>query len=516
MSYEKALVAVRSAAPAAFALALILVITGGCNGANDSFVFASPWVPASIDTTIEGYTFTRLGIAETLVGVDYDNKLVPMLAKSWSVSDDGLKWTFVLRDDVKFHDGTPLTADAAKASLQMTFKNATSYKTLPIKDITSKDRYTLEITTTKPFASLAGYLAGDSSAIVAQSSISGKGEFVKPVGTGPFKFDSWVPKEKVVALRFDDYWGNKSKLAKVTYLGVPDSKTRESMLRAGEADIAWLLSTAQVTEMKDDHDFKVYTQTRIGRVNQLWLNTNKTPLDDPRVRNAISIAIDRDLISKSLMDGLVPPAAGPFSPELYWADKDIKSINYDLDKAKSLLDEAGWTDSDKDGVREKGGKKLELALFTYNTRADLPPMAEAIKDMLGKAGIKVSITILDTTGISAQAKEGKVDMYLGSRSIFWNNDPDSWAADFLPGSSYQQYINYSPEDLVSLIEKGRTTMDNGERKKIYDQIQEKIMKDVPVAYITYFTNTAVVRSDVFGYIEHPTEFSYHLENVYKA
>jgi len=501
-------------------LALFLggLMVGGCTAEspeNAVFIFASPWVPTSIDTTVEGYTFTRLGVAETLVGVDYDNNLVPMLAKSWSVSDDGLTWTFQLRDDVKFHDGTPLTAEGAKTSLERTFRKATEYKTLPIDDISAIDEYTLEITTTKPFAPLIGYLAGDRSAIIAPGSLDDNDEVIEPIGTGPFMFDSWVPKESVTALKFDDYWGTKPNLEKVIYMGVPEEKTRESMLRAGDADLAWLLSPDRVQEMENDPDYKVYTQTRIGRVNQLMLNTKKTPLDDVRVRTAICMAIDRDIICKSLMEGVVPPAAGPFSLELSWADQDLKPISYDIDKAKSLLDEAGWSDVDQDGVREKDGKDLELALFTYTTRPELPPIAEAIKDQLGNAGIKVSITQLDTTGIAAQAKEGKVDTYLCSRSVFWYNDPDSWAADFLPGSSYQPYINYSPQDLVDLIQKGRETMDNEERKKIYDQLQEMILEDSPVAYITYYTNVAVTRSNVNGYREHPTEFSYHLENVQK-
>lgn len=503
---------------------LIALILGGlfiCGLAAEAsdfsvFTFAMPWSPASVDTTVEGYTFTRLGITETLVGVDYDAKLVPMLAKSWEVSGNGLTWTFKLRENVKFHDGTPLTAETAKKSLERTFRKAEVYNALPIKSISTADEYTLVIDTTKPFAPLLGYLAGASSAIIAPASLDEKDEVVEPIGTGPFKFESWAPKESVTAVRFDDYWGTVAKLQKVIYLAIPELKTRESMLKSGEADLAWILTPAVAEELKKDPAYKVYTQTRIGRVNQLMLNTDKPPLDDVRVRTAISLAIDRDLICKALMNGLVQPAAGPFATDLYWADQNIEPISYDLDKAKSLLDESGWTDNDQDGVREKDGTKLELSLFTYSSRPDLPTIAEALKDQLGKAGITVSIIVLDLNAIKEKAKEGNVDLCLMSRQVFENYDPDSWVADFLPDSSYQIYTNYSPEELLNLIKEGREIMKDKERKQIYDQIQEMFLRDVPVAYITYYTNIAATGSDVNGYKEHPTETSHHLENVTKG
>jgi peptide/nickel transport system substrate-binding protein len=478
------------------------------------FKFASNLTPTSLDTAIEGWHYTRLGICETLIGIDYDCKSSPMLAKSWEVSDDGLTWTFQLRDDVKFHDGTALTAEMAKTSLERTFKKVVSFRTLPLKEITAPDEHTLVIAMTKPFAPLIGYLASDASAIIAPASLNENDEMVKPVGTGPFKFDSWVSKESITAVKFDDYWGAKPKIEKVICLSVPEGKTRETMLRAGEVDMAFALSHDVGQALKKDSAFTVYSPTRVGRTNQLMLNTKKSPLDDVNVRNALNYSIDRDLICKSLMAGLVQTAAGPFPAGYPWANQNIKPFDYNLEKAKSLLEEAGWSDSDKDGVREKAGKKLELGLFTYSKRPELPSIAEALKDQLGKAGIKVTVNILDESAINAQARDGKVDIFLISRSMSFN-DPDAWAADFLTGSTYQVYMNYDSADVVSLINKGRETMDNAERKKIYDEIQEMVLKDAPAVYITYYTNVTAVQSDVQGYREHPTEFCYHLENVYK-
>jgi peptide/nickel transport system substrate-binding protein len=496
------------------ALFLGSLLVGVCIGEDSVLNMASPWEPKSLDPVV--YSL-NIEIAEPLLDVDAEGKLSPKLAKSWDVSEDGLTWTFHLRDDVKFHDGTPFTADAAKASLERTFRKSAEYssvKTFPIESVKAADKYTLIITTSRPFAPLAGYLSKDATDILAASSLNDKDEVIKPVGTGPFKFDSWVPKESMTGTRFDDYWGTKAKMEKVIFRCVPEEKTRESMLRAGEADIIGTLSPALSLKLAKDPDFTIYTQKEMGRVRHILFNTNKQPLDDVRVRKAISMAVDRDLICKSLLEGVDEPAAAPFSPDLYWANKNLEMPSFDPEKAKALLEEAGWTDTDNDGIREKDGKKLEIALFTYTSRPELPSIAEALKDQLGKAGIKIKITILDNTAVMEQAKGGKVDMYLVSINALLNRDPDTWASYFTPASYYYDCMNYAPEDVVSQAQKGRETMDTEKRKEIYDKLQEKILEDAPVAYLTYYSGISATRSNVHGY-ELSLIGEHHLENVYK-
>lgn len=472
---------------------------GVCAGEDGTLKVATAWNIKTLDPTV--YEI-HAEIAETLLDLDSEGKLSPQLAESWDISDDGLTWTFHLRDGVLFHDGTAFTAEAAKASLERTFKKSAEYasvKTFPVDSVQSADEHTLVIKTSRPFAPLAGYLSRDASKILAASSFDSSDDVVKPVGTGPFKFDSWVPKESITAVKFDDYWGEKAKVQKVIYQYVPEEKTRESMLRAGEVDIIGTLSPATSQQLAKDSNFAIYTQKEMGRVRNLLLNTAKPPLDDIKVRQAISMAVDRDLISSSLLEGVDDPATVPFSSDLYWSNKDLKGPSYDPEKAKSLLEEAGWSDIDNDGIREKDGQKLKLSLFTYTSRPELPSMAEALKDQLGKVGIEADISILDNSAVIEQAKGGKVDMYLVSINILLNRDPDTWASYFTDQSYYYDILNYAPQEVTNLVKQGSETMDQGERKKIYDQLQKLILEEVPVVYLSYYTSISAASSNVKGY-----------------
>jgi peptide/nickel transport system substrate-binding protein len=502
---------------AIFELALFLVsLFVGISAADDETLkVASPWEPKSLDPIV--YQLS-VDVSEPLLSVDSEGKLSPMLAQSWDVSEDGRTWTFHLREGVSFHDGTPFNAEAAKLSLERTFRRSAEYssiKAFPVESVTAPDEYTLVITTSRPFAPLAGYLTKDATEILAASSFDSNDEVVEPIGTGPFKFDSWVPKESMTGVRFEDYWGSKAKVEKVVFSNVPEEKTRESMLRAGEVDIIGTISPALAKKLAEDSSFKVYEQEEMGRVRHLLLNVANPPLDDVLVRQAISMAIDRDLICDSLLEGMDQTASAPFSSNLYWSNDNLETPSYDPEEAIALLEEAGWSDSDNDGIMDKDGEDLKLSLFTYPSRPELPSIAEALKDQLGQVGIDIEITILDDSAVREQAKGGKVDIYLVSVNTLLNRDPDTWASYFTTESYYYDCMNYSPDDVADLIEKGRETMDQEARKEIYDQLQERILKDVPVVYLTYYTGISASSSDIQDY-ELSLIGRHHLENAYKA
>jgi peptide/nickel transport system substrate-binding protein len=316
-------------------------------------------------------------------------------------------------------------------------------------------------------------------------------------------------------VRFDDYWASQARVKTVVFLNAPEEKTRESMLRAGEVDIIGTISPALAKGLTKDPDFTVYKQEEMGRVRHLLLNVANPPLDDVLVRQAISVAIDRDLICDSLLEGMDQPASAPFSSNLYWSKDGLEAPSYDPEQAKAFLEEAGWSDSDNDGIRDKDGRNLKLSLFTYPSRPELPSMAEAVKDQLRQVGIDTEITILDDSAVREQAKGGKVDIYLVSVNTLYNRDPDTWASYFTTESYYHDCMNYAPDDVADLIEKGRETIDQEARKEIYDQLQERILKDVPVVYLTYYTGISASRSDIHDY-ELSLIGKHHLENAYKS
>lgn len=479
-------------------------------------IIGSPWAPKSADPYTGGYYLLRNCVVETLVSVDYEGKLAPGLAESWEVSDDGLTWTFHLREGVKFHDGTPFNADAMKSSLERTIEKAAVFKKVPIDSMETKDDYTLKITTKEPFAPLPAYLTKGESAPISSSSFDEKGKFLKPVGTGPFKFESWIPKEELVLVKNDEYWGTKPKLDKVVYKGIPEAPTRILMLEAGELNMARILPTDAVKRLESNKDIKVLTKP-IARVRMITFNTQREPFNDKKARQAINYAIDREALIKYVLDDIGTPAKGLFPPVFFWANNDIEGYPHDPEKARKLLEEAGWKDTDADGVLDRNGRPLRITLVTYTERASLPPTAEVIQSQLKEIGIDVDLRVLKSAGAGELRKKGEFDMYLVGRGLLFVPDPDdNMMQDYhssTPLGGYGGY-GYKNERMDELLEKGRVTFDIEERKKIYDELQEIIVDEAPVAYLNYYVNVIAVKSNVHGYQPHPTEYSFHLENVY--
>ena len=485
--------------------------------ALQELIIGSPWAPKAIDPYSGGsYILQRNCIVETLVSIDYEGKLAPGLAESWEVSDDGLTWTFHLREGVKFHDGTPFNADAMKSSLERAIEKAAVFKTVPLDSVETKDDYTLMITTKEPFAPLSAYLTKGESAAISSSSFDEKGEFLEPIGTGPFKFESWKPKEEIILVKNDEYWGTKPKLDKVVYKGIPEAITRVMMFKAGELDIAQILPPDAVKGLESNDDTEVFTKS-IGRIRLIGFNMEKEPFNDLKVRQAVNYAIDRDALVKYVLEGVGAPATCLFPPEFYWANTDLKGYTYEPEKARKLLEEAGWIDTDDDGVLDKNGKPLKITLLTYTERAALPPTAEIIQSQLDDAGIKTELRVLKVAAASEIKKAGEFDMFLVGRGLLFIPDPDSiMMEDYhsIHGVDGFLWYGYKNERVNELIEKGRVTMDTAERKKIYDEVQKLVLEDAPIVYLNYYVNIDAVDSSVHGYQMHPNEYSFHLENVY--
>jgi peptide/nickel transport system substrate-binding protein len=476
----------------------------------------SPWDPMTLDPHKSGYIPLRVGITETLVDVDYNIGLIPGLAKSWEVSDDKLTWTFNLREGVNFHDNTPFNAYAMKSSLDRAMKEA-ALKKVPIDSIYAKDDYTLIITTKEPFAPLPAYLAKGESAPISNSSFNDNGEVIKPVGTGPFKFDSWKVKEEIVVVKNDGYWNDtKSRLDKVIYKAVPNAITRTMMLKGGELDVAQIIPPDAIKQLKSP-DVQVSTKS-IARVRMIVFNTQKEPFKDMKVRQAVNYGINREDIVKYVLDGVGEPARGLFPPIAFWANKDIEGYPYNIEKAKQLLAEAGWKDTDGDGILERDGIKFNIVLVTYPERAELPPTAEVIQGQLKKLGIVVELKVLQTDAANELRNNGEFDMCLVGRGLLFVPDPDDnmmqdYHSDYTLEKGWGAY-GYKNERVDELLEKGRVTFDTGERKKIYDEIQEILVDEAPVAYLNYYVNVDAMKSNVHNYNMHPIEQSFHLETVY--
>ena len=466
------------------------------------------------DPHVNGAIAQRMGVTETLVDINDEALVSPGLATSWDVSGDQKTWTFHLRDGVKFHDGTPFTAKAMKKSLEDSLKKSKTFASVPIQEIKAVDDKTLEIILSQSFPSLPAYLAKGESAALSEASID-QGDIVTPYSTGPFKFSSYTPKEKYVAVKNPDYWGKVPSVNEVVYHIVPEAATRSMMLKGGDVEIAQILSP-DLTEGYKSGPYTVNTKP-ISRVRVLSYNCENGPYADTAVRQAMNYAINRQDLVDYVLEGVGEPATSLFPPTFYWGDKSIQPYVYNPEKAKSMLAGAGWKDSDNDGILDKDGKKFSVTLVTYPERAELPPMATIIQDELKKIGVDVEVKSVDIDTSESLKNSGDFDMYLGGRSLMNAPDPD-WImmADYDSSGTFNN--GYGPyhwksEKLDSLLEEARKLTDQAERKKLYDQAQQIINDEAPVSVLSYYVNQDVTSSNVKGYQMHPTEFAFHLEDV---
>lgn len=498
---------------------LLLAGCGGGPGASGSqeLIIGSPWTPSNLDPAVSGWLGLRLGMLDTLVAVDHDINLVPGLAESWEVSGDGLEWTFKLVEGVKFHDGTPCHAEAVKWSMERLQEEGSLFNDVPIASFEARGEYELVIRTTEPYAPMPAVLSKGEAAPIAKSSLDGDGGFKELIATGPFKFSSWVPDQEVVIVRNEEYWGKVPTLSKVTYKGIPEAATRIMMLENQELDIAQILPADAVDQLEANPGLDVVTMP-ILRTRKITLNLEREPFDDLRVRKAVNYAIDREAITKHVMAGIDITARGPFPPVTPWANDSITGYPYDLEKAKSLLADAGWVDVDNSGILKRDGRPFSVSLITYSTRAELPPMAEVIQDQLKKAGIEVKIQVLDTGATQALREEGNFDMYLLARNLGFAPDPSYYLmSDFHSSNTGGQgwgahgYRNSRVDDLIVQTQ---LAFDSQERKANFDKVQEIIVDEAPVMFLNHYVNVSATGSRVQGYKEHPTESSFFLQDVY--
>ncbi|MCK5289191.1 MAG: peptide-binding protein, partial [Candidatus Omnitrophica bacterium] len=339
-----------------------------------------------------------------LVKYDTDLTITGDLAESWVVSEDGLEITFNLRKGVKWHDGVEFTADDVKFGFETIINEntLTAYKEdyLQVKKVEVIDKYTFRVNYEKPFAPALS--TWGSLVVLPKHLLEGKDitkvDFARnPVGMGPFKFSKWVAGQEVVLTSNHNYFDGRPYLDRYIYRIIPDSATRFMELKAGGVDQMGL-SALQYRKQTTTSYFKEnFQKFKYPTFNYTYMGFNlKHPwFKDRMVRQAIGYAIDKKEIIKGVLFGLGNPATGPYVPNTWPYNPDVKKYNYNPEKAKSLLEEAGWKDTNGDGFLDKEGKLFEFTILTNMGNSYRIKTASIIQWRLKKIGIKVNIRILE-------------------------------------------------------------------------------------------------------------------------
>lgn len=417
-------------------------------------------------------------VYETLVRLQPDGSIAPLLAESWDISDDGLTYTFNLREGVTFHNGDPLTADDVVFSIDNVRENADHPFTTtfaPIADVAAVDDLTVEVTLEQVSANLLFFMTQGQGSILNENAI---GDIANSaVGTGPFEFGSWTVGESIVLNRAAGYWGDPAPLESVTFTYISDPNALSNAMLSEQIDILAGVSAPELLEaFEADDRFDVLTGLTYGEVT-LSLNGSRAPFDDIRVRQAVSHAIDRQAVVDLAYAGY-GEVIGTFSTPLDPYFKDLTGVyDYDPARATELLDEAGATDL-----------TLEMVLppVSYATRG-----GEVIASQLAEVGITANIT--------------NVEWGVWLEDVFANKDFDmSIVAHVEPldlaqyGNADYYWGNDSP-DVAPLLEQADAEPDEAARNELYGQVLDEITAQAADQWLFVLPALSVTKTGIAGY-----------------
>ena len=439
-------------------------------------------------------------VHETLVTWDKDMNMTGQLAEDWEVSEDGKTWTFYLREGVKFHDGADFNAEAVEKTIRRMLDPATGSPRRSmlamISDVKVVDNYTIQLITDEPFGPFLAQLATYNAAMLSPKAIDEYGNDYgqHPAGTGPYKLSEWQPSEQLVLERNEDYWGQEPSTEKLIFKVIPEDTTRVMALKTGEVDIISNVPPFQIEQLETDKNVEVIL-TEGFRTIYLGMNVQRPPFDDIRVRKAINYAIDRDSIIKNILLDTATKAIGPENPVIPGASADLPTYDYNPEKAKELLAEAGYADG------------LEIVFHAPFGRYLMDKqVAEAVQAQLAQVGINAKLQHLDWSIYSSMLHEGKESQLflLGKGSP--SGDPDlTMSLSFGTGGGMNDTF-FSDEKADELIAKQRVTVDLEERYQILHELQVRVQELAPWAPLYYENQIVAKRANVTGEFVWPNEF----------
>ncbi len=446
----------------------------------------------------------------------------PGLAQSWDIASDGLTYTFHLRKGVKFHDGTPFNAQALIATLDRVLKkddpnyigntgpvqNEVEFTYGSVGSYRAIDDATVEFKMKQPSAALLASVAMVWNGVVSPTAAAKYGKDFRnhPVGSGPFIFREWRPRDQVVLDANPDYWKGKPHVDHLVFKEYPDAQATLLALKRGEVQIMGDVATPVIAAIRSDPALVLLTQPGLA-VNGMAMSNDVPPFTDKRVRQALNYAVDKDAINKALYQGLATTMTSPL-PEAQWGfDKTLKGYPYDPAKAKELLAAAGV----------QPGFKVELLAYStprgYNPAG--PDLAVALQGYFAKVGIEADIRKLDIGAFLATVRSGKYQGMFLSGFSGDNGDPDNFLnALFHSGQMpVGDTSHYKNPEVEKLMDEAARTPEMAKRVALYKTVQQQIMEDAPWVFVNSVLQVRAIRKEVKGFQLNPTQMFFDMDQV---
>ena len=462
------------------AVTVIFTFMTGCgNGSSDEKGEGEEIILNMVDPGNTGYygldpanensgRTATLGITETLLKLDNEtNEVLPHLAESYEQKDD-TTWVLKIRDGVKFSNGEPLTGEAVKLAMDYIVENNTRQGTqLNIASIEA-DGQTVTLRTNTLVATMPNILTAVEIFYYDENALDFDNDGI--IGTGPFALKEWDLEGNKELVRNDDYWQGKPAAAGAHVIPIMDKSALTLALQAKEVDWGTDVTAADIVLFENNSEYNVVEYDK-GRLYFNYLNPNYTFTQDPAMREALQYAFDRQSYIDGIYDGRGRAVTAIFPDWSGYNDTSVQQEAYNPEKAKEILAEAGYTDTDGDGFLEKDGQKVVLNITTYDSNG-FSTLSQAIQGSLREIGLDSEIYIAEQ--IDVTLGEGQFNIAIFGHSTLTNGDCYNILSSIFTTEGYENYINYSNESIDNLVQEMASTSDASERERIAVEIQKEI------------------------------------------
>lgn len=460
--------------------------------------------PVGLDPHVTNATASRNLLEntyDTLVRFDDTLQIVPGLAESWEASEDGLHWTFHVRQGVKFHDGTPLTANDVAFSINRIMDPAVASPRADdfavVSSIDVPDEYTVVLNLSQPFSPLLAKLAATLNVIVSEATVEKNGDLQSVVnGTGPFKMVEYLPQTRMVFERNPDWWGVDADGNQLPYLdGIvanfyPDPTARTTAIQTGNVDWIEYVPAPDIAILNADANVEVVGGLS-ANFRSLYLNVDVPPFDNKLVRQALSYAIDEQAVVDLALFGTggVPATGTTIPASNFYGVKDSPYVGRNVERARALLAEAGFADG------------FTFDLYVTSTYDFLRTPAEIIQSNLADIGVKANIVAEDWSIYLPKVMDGDFAVTLLGES--GQSDPDDFLYNVFYTGNGGNLSHFSDATLDALLDRGRQVSDVEERRAVYREAQELIFDLAPHVFLFHSAQYEAIRPNVHGFEHYP-------------
>ena len=447
-----------------------------------------------------GWACIRYGVGETLVKYSDDMEIQPWLATQWENVDD-LTWKITLRDDVSYSSGRKMDGESVKQCLEHLLEtHERAQSDTKIASIEA-DGQVLTIKTSEPKPALLNYLGDPYGCIIDVDAGFDNGIVA---GTGPYIAVDLKTDDHLTLVKNENYWGGTPHIDELTIRTITDGNTLANALQSGEVQAAYGMAYESYPTFENDNfQFSQISTSRcfFGKMN---FDENSVCADSA-VRKAIAMGIDKESFVATLLEGNGYPANGVFPEGSAFGGDKVTTETYDPEGAKEVLEEAGWKDSDGDGIREKDGRKLVVKWLTYPSRQELPLLAEAAQATLKEIGMEVDINC--TADNNEVVKDSSAwDVYAMANVQAPTGDPEYWFTVFATSDATKNQGKYSSEKLDELEKQLSETFDVDKRAELAVQMQQTVLDDNAFVFCSFLKMSMISRANVSNYTSHACDY----------